>query len=455
MPSTYSNSSKLELMAAGENSGNWGDITNNNLRVLDSISFGFTNISPSGTSSNLATSDGGVSGTNPEDANHKILVYTGTGATHTVTITPNDVQKAFFVHNQTSYNLVFQQGDGSGGTVTILPSHSAEIYSTGTGINSTAAVKEVSAGMQFSDIKVTGGNIGGLENPLEIADGGTGGTTVTEAQTGLGLLIGTNTQAHSSILDQVSSTGTPTDNHFFAVQEDSGNPGTYIWQSLNPTNSRTAMGVSIGSDVQAYDDGLESIAGLTTSTDKMIYTTGSDVYAVTSLTQTGRDFFGAADANAAVTTLDANFTDATKLGSLMFTTLGTVDADRVVTVDTNKDVGEIRVLKAAQFSEKYVDNGTTSTFDINTGSVFKFTPSVTEPIVTFTNATAPSNETRSWTIIVRPSVDTSINWPAGIRWPNSAQPPSPRQNVTFIYTFLNADSRTYGFLAGDAMNVTG
>jgi hypothetical protein len=452
MPSTYSKGSKLELMAAGENSGNWGDITNNNLRVLDSISFGFVTITPSGSSSSLATSDGGVSGTNPEDANHRILVYTGTSGAHTVTITPNDVQKSFFVHNQTSHNLTFQQGDGSGGTVTIAASHSAQIYSTGTGINNTAAVREVSAGMQFSDINVTGGNIGGLENALEIADGGTGGTTVTEAQTGLGLLIGTNVQAWNTVLDQLSSTGTPTNNHFFAVQEDSGNPGTYTWQSLNASTARTAMGVAIGSNVQAYDDGLNSIAGLTTAADKMIYTTGFDVYAVTDLTQTGRDFIGAADANAAVTTLDANFTDATKLVSLMYTTLGTVDADRVVTVDTNKDVGEIRILKAAQFSEKFVDNGTTSTFDINTASVFEYNPTSATPQVTFTNYTPPTGETRSWTLIVKPTDNTAIDWNNTIKWPNGLTPPSPRAGNTFIYTFLAVQGFIYGFLAGDAMN---
>jgi hypothetical protein len=54
---------------------------------------------------------------------------------------------------------------------------------------------------------------------------------------------------------------------------------------------------------QAADDGLASIAGLTTAADKMIYTTALDTYAVTSLTSAGRALLDDADAGAQRTTL--------------------------------------------------------------------------------------------------------------------------------------------------------
>lgn len=60
---------------------------------------------------------------------------------------------------------------------------------------------------------------------------------------------------------------------------------------------------AIGVTVQAYDAGLQSIAGLTTSANKMIYTTASDTYAVTDLTAAGRAILDDADAAAQRTTL--------------------------------------------------------------------------------------------------------------------------------------------------------
>lgn len=62
--------------------------------------------------------------------------------------------------------------------------------------------------------------------------------------------------------------------------------------------ARTNLGLTIGSNVQAYDAGLASIAGLTTVANRGIYTTDADVYATYNLTAAGRSFVGQADAAA-------------------------------------------------------------------------------------------------------------------------------------------------------------
>jgi hypothetical protein len=69
------------------------------------------------------------------------------------------------------------------------------------------------------------------------------------------------------------------------------------------SGARTTLGLAIGTDVQAYDAALASIAGLTTSANQMIYTTGSDAYATTSLTPFARTILDDVAASDVRTTL--------------------------------------------------------------------------------------------------------------------------------------------------------
>lgn len=69
------------------------------------------------------------------------------------------------------------------------------------------------------------------------------------------------------------------------------------------SGARTNLGLSIGSDVQAYDAGLASIAGLTTSSGQMLVLNGSDTYGTSSLTNYAKTILDDSSAADARTTL--------------------------------------------------------------------------------------------------------------------------------------------------------
>jgi hypothetical protein len=215
------------------------------------------------------------------------------------------------------------------------------------------------------------------------------------------------------------------------------------------STSRTNLGVAIGSDVQAFDAGLQSISGLTTAADKMIFTTGSDTYAVTDLTSFARTLLDDADAATFVSTLgitasiaELNFND--------ITTLGTSQASKVVTADASGDVSLSEELKAKSYNET-VDalSGTTPTVNCENGNVFTLT---TSGATTFTFSNPPSSGTAyAFVLKVIGGGAHALTWPIEVRWPGGTAPDFPLSGETYIYGFLTHDAGTnwYGFVGGE------
>ena len=286
MASTYTANSGIELIASGEQSGTWGTTTNTNLSIVDRLANGVGVISLAGTTHTLTTSDGVLS-----DGQYAVLVFVGApSGTNTVTISPNDGQHVYIVKNSSGESVILTQG--SGGNVTVANGDTKVVYSDGTGAG--AAVVDITADFAMSSVKITGGSITGITD-LAIVDGGTGASDASTARTNLGLAIGTNVQAYDAELTAIAALAV-TDGNIIV-----GNGTTWVAES--GATARTSLGLSIGTDVQAYDAGLQSISGLTTSADQMIYTTALDTYATTGLTAAGRAILDDADASAQRTTL--------------------------------------------------------------------------------------------------------------------------------------------------------
>lgn len=176
MPSTYTPANGIELITTGEQSGAWGDTTNLNLQIVDRVLTGVGTISLSGTTHTLTTTDGTLS-----DGMYKVLVLSGSpSGTNTITIAPNDAQKVYFVYNNSGQSAIFTQG--SGANVTVANGATKLIYTDGAGAG--AAVFDFTATLEMASVNITGGSITGITD-LAVADGGTGASTVSAAQTNL------------------------------------------------------------------------------------------------------------------------------------------------------------------------------------------------------------------------------------------------------------------------------
>ena len=191
MASSYTANNGLEKIGTGEQAGTWGETTNTNFDILDRAINGVGAITLSGTTHTLTTTDGASS-----DGHFKVLVLGGSpSGTNTVTISPNDQDKLYFVKNGTNQSVIIKQGSGT--TVTITTGKTAIVYADGAG--SGAAVAQIETGsdeftedvtmktsdgalltLQTSDTSVTDGDVlGALQFQAPNEAGGTDAITVS------------------------------------------------------------------------------------------------------------------------------------------------------------------------------------------------------------------------------------------------------------------------------------
>jgi len=177
MPSTYTANTGIEKPANGEQSGTWGTTANVNYDIIDRVVNGVGTINLSGTTHTLTTSDGSLS-----EGQYRVLVLGGSpSGTNTITISPNDAQKLYFVVNGSGESAVFTQG--SGGDVTIADGNTAIIYADGAG----AGAKVTDFTATFAPYLLAANNLSDLDND-------------STARTNLGVAIGSDVLAYDANL---------------------------------------------------------------------------------------------------------------------------------------------------------------------------------------------------------------------------------------------------------------
>lgn len=103
---------------------------------------------------------------------------------------------------------------------------------------------------------------------IPVAKGGTGASTATGARSALGVAIGSNVQAYNLALSQIANLS-PSTNDMLLYS--SG-----LWENKSGSDLRTALGLTIGTDVQAFNSGLADIAGLSPSSSQIIQWDGGN-----------------------------------------------------------------------------------------------------------------------------------------------------------------------------------
>jgi len=199
-------------MVTGEKSGLWGDITNDNLTILQQAIAGYEEISIAGGAQTTALtfSNGAIS-----NGKNAVIKFTGTITGNQVVTIPNGIEK--------TYTLI----NGTSGTFTVE-------FKTVSGTGFTFATTEKNAVLVYSD----GTNIVEITNQLA------------------GLVVGTDVQAFNARLTDIAGLAV-TDGNIIV-----GNGTNFIAES--GATARTSLGLGTASDVQFDSFGVGTAASGTT-----------------------------------------------------------------------------------------------------------------------------------------------------------------------------------------------
>ena len=411
---TYTVNGGLKKIATGDESGTWGASTNTNFDIIDRLTNGVVDITLTGATETVTTSDGSIS-----DGMSKVLVFGGTpGVAVTVTIAPSDAQKVYFIKNDCGSTITVTQG--SGASVDILDGSSSIVYCDGAGAG--AAVVEITAGSSATNtfdvtsftatsaqttfsVTYTVGNIQVYQNGVLLKD-----TTDYTATNGTSVVLAAGATTGDSV-DVISYATFEVTSAYTKAQSDA----RYAQSANNLSDLTSAATALTNLGVSATAAELNILDGATLTTTELNYVDG-----VTSAIQTQ---------------LDAKMTP---------TYTGDVDI-----------TGE---LIADSYNETYAAVTSTSnatTVNCEAGNTFSHT--LTEN-TTFTFSNPPASGT-SYTFSIEIIQDASasgytVTWPASVDWPAATAPTltaTASAKDIFVFTTRDGGTNWYGFTAGQAL----
>jgi hypothetical protein len=136
-------------------------------------------------------------------------------------------------------------------------------------------------------------------------------TTSVAMRSTLGVVIGTNVQAYSVNLNNFAIAANVANRFPYMSGSNSwsyvtsGTTGRAVLATVNTTAARATLGLTIGTNVQAYHATLDEVSGTTPTTDQIILWTSSSSASAFQTGATGRVLMGASSATAARSAISA------------------------------------------------------------------------------------------------------------------------------------------------------
>jgi hypothetical protein len=167
MASQYS-ALKIQLMATGENSGTWGNVTNDNLGVaIEEAIAESADVTFSGSNVSITLSDTNAS----QEARNLRLNLTGTSVASTQALTVPDIEKPYIVNNGLTDDVEVKNSTGA--NVTVPAGKTMWVYSTGAGV-----VDAMNAGENLTGLNATNVSSGTLSNARTTASSSNSASTI-------------------------------------------------------------------------------------------------------------------------------------------------------------------------------------------------------------------------------------------------------------------------------------
>lgn len=244
----------------------------------------------------------------------------------------------------------------------------------------------------------------------------------------------------------------------------------------NAGTARVNLGLEIDVDVQAYSVALESIAGLTTSADQLIYTTASNVYATSSLTGFGRSLLDDIDAAAARETMGVEIgVDVQAYSADLAAIAGLTSAANKVPYFTGSETAGLldfldqddmssdsaTAIPSQQSVKAYIDGRTDTTvnaigsigggtqdIDLDDGRTITATVDTSTTTFTFSNPLATGNAD-AFDIYLTNGGSQTINWPASVDWVGGNAPTLTASGLDhLVFTTVDGGTTWYGYVVG-------